>query len=204
MAFTTDRDLLALEPRLFAEVSWSGQRLIDAGDGALSGTALSAPGADFEAAGVGAGHVAVIGGTPVEVAARVDATTLEASLVRTDPEAPAIPAPNALAGRVVVTTFAAQIEAAHCDLLRRAGLEEASGVLNGREAAPAEAAGALAAIYRAASGGGVASAALAEKAAWWEERAARLRSSLRLLIDLNADGEAESARFLAGGQLRRG
>jgi hypothetical protein len=63
MAFAVDRDLLVLEPGLFREVSWVGQRLVS-GTGDASGTALTMTSQDvlFDAASVGDGHVVLVGG----------------------------------------------------------------------------------------------------------------------------------------------
>ena len=82
MNFSTDRDLLALEPTLFHDVPWVGQQRIVADDATVLGTTLSSAGADFAAAQVEAGGVVLIDRVAHEVLARVDDHTLHVSLLR--------------------------------------------------------------------------------------------------------------------------
>src|SRR3954470_14123560 len=69
--FASDRDLLAMEPNLFRDVGWVGQRLVS-GTGGVAGTTLTltAQDVDFEDGGVGAGCVVLVDGAPYEVLAR--------------------------------------------------------------------------------------------------------------------------------------
>src|SRR5690606_33857127 len=56
MNFSTDRDLLAYEPTVFADVPVAAQQRVDVDDGALVDTTLSSSAADFAAAHVQRGR----------------------------------------------------------------------------------------------------------------------------------------------------
>ena len=201
MTFATDRDLLALEPTLFRDVAWAGQRLLSTTGTLAAETGVLTIAADAEAVGIGAGHVAVIDGLPVEVLQRTSPTTLTVSLLRPRADGPLIP-PPALASRpVTVHTFAPQIAVVHAQLLRAIGVDasdphapQESDITNGADLAHAEALGALHLIYAAAAGMSTSLSPHASKAAMYERRfrAARARTPARL--DLDHDGRGETLR----------
>ena len=73
MNFSTDRDLLALEPNVFNDVPLTSQRRLSVTDAAITGTTLASASADFVAAQVETGSVVLVNNNPLEVLARVDA-----------------------------------------------------------------------------------------------------------------------------------
>ncbi len=99
---TTDRDLLILEPLLYVDPFLSVQTLCGGSDGHLAATAFSSTACDFQAAGVQAGMVlcAWAGGRePIayEVLAIASAHALTVSMLREQPDGPALP-PAAVSG----------------------------------------------------------------------------------------------------------
>jgi len=202
MAFAKDRDLLALEPGLLREAAWSGQRLVSATDAAVSGTVLTSPSSDLEAAQVEAGHVAQVEGVPLEVTARLSPTQASVSLMRATPEASPIPPTPATDASLAVYTFAPQIEQIHRELLRAVdvdpdggeGTVDQSAVLNPEAVARVESLGALYLIYASAAMKADASSPLGVKARLYAERFARAREALRVELDLDGDGTSDASR----------
>lgn len=203
MSFARDRDLLALEPTLFRDVAWAGQRLLSAAGsvGGVQGTLLTIDG-DAAAAGVGAGHVALIDGLPVEVVERLSATQLTVSLLRERDDGAAIPPPALADKPVTVHTFAPQIAVVHAQLMRAVGIDDADAdgpqeadITNAGHLAHTEALGALHLIYAAAAGMGTSVSPHTSKAVLYERRfrAARARTPARL--DLDHDGSGEVVRY---------
>lgn len=200
--FAADRDLLALEPNLLRDVGWAGQRLVS-GVGTLSGTTLTLATQDvaLDAAGVAAGHIVQVDGAAYEVVERLSASTATISRVRTG--AAILPPTPVVNKPVAFHTFAPQLAAAHRELLRALGIDEAGGVAEAAITNPdalrdVEAIGALGHIYSVAMGPNAAvgstAAALLPRARMWRERYfAALRTSAAR-IDLNGDGEPEATR----------
>lgn len=203
--FTTDRDLLALEPSLFRDLAWAGQRLVSA-TGAIAGTTLTISSHDvtLEAAGVGAGHVALVDGAAYEVLARLSPTTATISRLRDDPDGPALP-PSPVSGKpAAVHTFRPQIAVAHGTLLAMLGLAPAGApragavteeaVMNAGELRAAESLLALSLIWSAAASLGGADSAAAARAEHYRRRFAHERSRAAARLDLDGDGVADATR----------
>lgn len=198
--FAKDRDLLVLEPGVFREVLWLGQRLVR-GVGSVSGTTLTMTSQDvgFDDAGVEAGHVVVIDGVALEVIARVSAGELEVSRLRASETGAPVGAGSIVSQVAEVSSFAPQIALTHAQVLRMLGLE-ASGrgapseddVVNPGDLRLIEALGALHVVYASAAAAGAGE--LAFKAAMYRERfsAERQRASAR--VDLDGDGAPDSIR----------
>lgn len=223
--FITDRDLLVLEPNLFRDVGWLGQRVLDS-TCSIAGTTLTVPGAvDLAALGVTTGHVILVNGLPLEVLARPSSTTLTVSKVRADTADAAIAPGSAPGGTPAqVWTFRPQIALVHAQVLRLLGVEPAGGgfsgsafdgqlvesqIIRGRSLWVLEALLALHQIYSAAAGlsGGAGSSAgrspatstpspLAERAEMYRRRAALERTRAVAYLDTNNDGVAEIARYV--------
>lgn len=198
MPFTRDRDLLALEPTLFRDIAWAGQRLLSA-TGSTSETTLTLAGADAAVAGVTRGHVALIDGLPVEVLSRDSASQLTVSLLRaSDADAP-IP-PPALSGKpVTITTFAPQIAVVHAQLLRAIGIDADDGdgesrIVNADHLRHTETLGALHLIYSAAASLAGPASAHAARAELYERRFRSARARTPAKLDLDGDGEGEVIR----------
>ncbi|MEZ6193973.1 MAG: hypothetical protein R3C45_22230, partial [Phycisphaerales bacterium] len=91
MNFSTDRDLLAIEPAVFEDVPFAAQKRLQVADASISGTTVTSASADFVSAQVDAGSVVLIAGLAFEVVSRTDANTIEVSLPRTHKTDPGIP-----------------------------------------------------------------------------------------------------------------
>lgn len=204
--FTTDRDLLVLEPGLFRDVGWVAQRLTK-GTGTISGNTLTITGADvsLDAAGLTAGHVATVGGTSYEVIARQSSTALTISRPRastTDAIQPPSPANGV---DTLVTTFAPQIAMVERQVLRMAGIEPedstpgivtASAITNPGALTMLIGLGTLHVLYAAAGASSGANGWLADRAAMYRERFSAARQNARVLIDLDGDGIPDATRRL--------
>lgn len=211
--FADDRDLLVLEPNVFADVAWVGQRLVSA-TGTLAGRTLTVPGVDLAASGVSPGCVVVFDQVPLEVLDVTGATTMEVSLIRGEPtDAPITP--RAGTNRVVsVVSFRPQVRVVHGQVLRMIGVEPGaaggagtlgeSAVTNPRELWLVEALGALYLVYAAAAALiGPDSPAWA-RAEMYRERFARERWRAVAKVDLDGDGAADASRRLNVLQFVRG
>lgn len=215
--FATDRDLLGLEPNLFRDVGWVGQRLTK-GTGSVSGTTLTVTGADvaLDAAGVGAGHVVTIAGAAYEVLERLSATQLTISRLRAGPGDATIPPSAGASGEAVVHTFAPQIAAAHSQVLAVAGLAEEGSpaavkgarhegqVLVDAALVRLESLGALALVWAAAAGALGAGSPGQQKAEWYRERFERDRERVEVKLDLDGDGAPDELVRLRWARMRRG
>lgn len=204
MAFARDRDLIVFEPTLFRDVAWAGQRLVVSDGVSISGTTLSAPGVDFEAAGVEAGHVALVDDLPLEVVDQLSATELMVSRLRDRVDSPPVsPAPVSDA-KLVVATFRPQIEATHELLMRSAGLAPSDPmVVNGRDVARVEALGALHTILSAAAPATQDGAPMWDKARLYGDRFRAEWARTAIKIDLDDDGEADALRRIGAARFRR-
>lgn len=193
--FATDIDLLTLEPNLFADVGWNGQRLISA-TGTLSGTTLTIGGVDLTASGVEAGCVVLMSGVPLEVIARTSATTLAISLIRWGRTGPAIPPVGLTTGNCEVRTFRPQIAIAHRAVMQTLGLGEGEDaqVTNGADFATFEAALTLYTIYAAASAGTEQGRVLVSKAEQYRGRAGSERTRIAARLDTDSDGVIDATR----------
>lgn len=203
--FATDRDLLILEPMLFHDLRWPSQRLMH-GHCTVNQTALALDSMDinFEEAQVQAGGVITVEDTPLEVVSRLDPKKLIVSRVRPVDRA-AIPA-GSFVGDCIVTSFAAQLDQVYRTMLRMAGLsvQDAFAVLNAEDARTANALGALALIFLAASNGAGTEHPHAQRAALYQKRFEAECERLTLVLDTNADGSADTSRRLTGGPMLRG
>jgi hypothetical protein len=211
-----DRDLLVLEPNLFRDLAWVGQRL-SRGTGTISGTTLTiaSPEVLLDAAGVSAGHVVVVGGVAYEILARLSGTQLTISRIRDDAAGAAIPPTAVTNAECVIATFGPQIALAHAEIVRMAGLEfggTAAAVVAGVSEANIvrepgvvrfEALGALAIIWASASGLLGQDSPGAERSRWYQDRFVNERSRVGVRVDTNGDGVAEEVRGLMTGRMRR-
>lgn len=196
MTFSTDRDLLAIEPHVFRDVPLLGQQRIKVNDGAISGTTLTSVTADFEAAQVTAGAVVLVAGLPMEVLSRTDANTLEVSMLRFDSQGAAIPSSDGSGLEVVVRTFSPQAALMRDALLRLLDMDEddpghglsAASILSASLMQQLEALGTLERIYSAAFALAGDNAALHDKARLYRGRFRTACLSATVLIDTDGDG----------------
>jgi len=202
MNFSTDRDLLALEPEAFTDAPLLGQTRIDVTDGQLDGTTLTSAAADFQTAGVEPGHVVLLGRTPCEVIERVDANTLTVSLPRVRPDDPPWPVSSLEAEaplRVRLRSFAPQAALVRDALLRMLGLtpDDEDAVVSLGAMARLEALGTLDLIYQLAAtltDDDAHSAILHRKAAHHRANFLAARRAARIAIDTDADGHPNEHR----------
>lgn len=205
--FATDRDLLQHEPRLFNDVRWAGQTLLEAG-GTLTadGLSVAAPGLDPGARGIAEGCVALLDGLAVEVTDAKSPGALGVSLLRARRGDAAIGVsggPRAVG--VVVATFRPQIALVHDRILRALGLatpEEAGSlgaeaVTNPGALVRVAALGALHAIYASASALVESGSPIWAKAQMYRERFIEERRRVRVDIDLDGDGRPDATRTIS-------
>lgn len=205
--FATDRDLLALEPRLFLDVSWTAQTLVNVSSGGVinsAGDTLTLTGGNFVNLGVATGHVAIAGSIPLEVVERIDATNLAVSRLRAAASDPVIPAAAGSSLKVVIHSFRQQIAIIHAQLMRALGIEPGAPSEPGRPAETditnpgalrlAEALGALHLIYTSAAALVNHDSPAWVKAQMYRERFQNERTRIVAEIDLNADGEPDTVR----------
>lgn len=210
--FTADRDLLVLEPNVFRDAGWVGQRLL-ATTGSVSGTTLTIASGSFTAAGIAPGHVLVYDAIALEVLAVGSATAATVSILRARTSDPAIPPPALGTKGVACWTFRPQIALVHSQVLRMLGIEpdappeamvsEAS-IVNPATLALAESLGALHLVYSAAAALSQADSALAARAQMYRQRFGEERGRAVARIDLDGDGEADATRRLNVVQFLRG
>jgi hypothetical protein len=206
--FATDRDLLIFEPNLFRDVSWTSQRLCQ-GTATIASSIMTIAGADvaLDDAGITAGHVAFIGGTPYEIIERLSPTTARLSRLRVDPHDDPIPVgPVATAVACSVFTFAPQIAMVHRQVLPMLGIEPGAASAPGQPAEtditnPAaftrlECLGALHLIYSAAGSLTAADSPTNQRAEFYRQRFAQERERTAAEIDLNGDGLPDATRRL--------
>ncbi|MBL8745922.1 MAG: hypothetical protein JNK58_06145 [Phycisphaerae bacterium] len=205
--FATDRDLLVLEPRVFFDVSWTAQTLVNAASGGTinsAGDTLTLSGGNFVNLGITAGFVAVVGSMPLEVVGRVDATTLSVSRLRSGVTEPVIPAVAGSALKVVIHTFRPQIGIVHGQVMRMLGIEPGAAGEAGRPGETdiknpsalrlVESLGALHLIYSSAAALVGHDSPMWVKAQMYRERFQAERGRLVVEIDLDGDGEADTVR----------
>lgn len=211
--FATDRDLLALEPNLFRDVGWVGQRLVKA-TGAISGATLTISGQDvgLDAAGVTAGNVVQVNGVGYEVLARLSATQATISRLRPSVSDAVLPPTPVTGAEVQVPTFGPQLEIVHNQLLRMIGIEPEdltesigeSAIVNAAALIRVEALGALFLIYAAASGPSGPESPAGQRAEFYRRRFASEREVAAVRLDLDGDGIADATRRFNVVQFVRG
>lgn len=197
MPFASDRDVLALEPSVFRDIVFEPQVLVRASDGLIAGSVLSSLSSDFEAAGVDAGSVIVIGETAREVIARLSATTLSLSQLRASVNDPVIPVPSGTGLTILVGTFLPQITESHQRVMRALGTtapEDESAVVVDEHLRRLEAIGALQHVYAAAANEPSPDDPSWARGLWYGDRFARELRRVTLRLDADGDGVAEITR----------
>lgn len=204
MNFSSDRDLLALEPNVFQDVPFVAQQRLRVDDGVLAGTSLTSVSADFEAVGVEAGGVALIDRVPYEVISRDDAQSLTVSKLRARLSDSALPGTEGMDVEVIVRSFEPQAALVHDGLLRMLGIDaddpEASlsedAVVSLSVMARLEALGTLERIYSGAMALGGSNEVVQTKAREYGRRFHLAGAQATVLIDTDGDGYANERRHL--------
>lgn len=208
--FAKDRDLLVIEPGLFREVKWNGQRLLS-GTGDLSGSLLTLTSGSFIEGGITQGHVVLIDSIPMEVVSVQSATTATVSIMRGDPDSTFIPGKWVTGADVEIFTFEPQIRIVHRQILAMIGIDadDESGLGSDAVTNPAamvvlEALGALHLIYASAGAPGRGGEGYLDRSRIYQQRFSMERGSVVALIDLDGDGIAETRRHPNSFVLTRG
>jgi hypothetical protein len=196
MNFSTDRDLLAIEPAVFEDVPFAAQKRLHVMDASVSGTTLTSVAADFVSAGVGAGSVVLINSVAHEVLGQTDANTLEVSLPRSHASDPGIPGGNGSGMELVAYTFGPQAELVHDGLLRLIGIDPddqdsgltESSVLSVSLMARIEALGTLEVVYSGAASLVGENDTLLLKAGEYRRRFRQACTGATVSLDTDGDG----------------
>lgn len=211
MNFSTDRDLLVLEPHVFRDALVVGQQRLSVADGVVSGTTLSSASADFVSAQVDTGGVVLVSGVALEVVARVGVTDLTVSLLRADVNDPAIAPAGGSGLPVVVRTFAQQAAAVRGVLLGLVGIDEedtqstltAGSIVSRGVMARLEALGTLEQVYAGAVSVVGENAETRQKMREYGRRFNAACRSATVLLDVDGDGVAEVRRSLGSFRISR-
>lgn len=127
--FSNDVDLLTYEPMLFNGSDLAGQVLCKGANGVLAGTSFTAAGENFTGKGVAAGGVIFLQSldgminAAYEIVSVTSTTQLVISVVRWDPQQPAIPIGNASGLIYRIQTFSPQAAKAMIEITARLGLQ---------------------------------------------------------------------------------
>lgn len=210
--FATDRDLLTLEPNLFKDIAWAGQRLISCTGSVVGATLTISPtSADFATAQVAPGHIVLVDGISYEIVEVLSPTTATISRLRPDPAGPLLPPEPGAGLAVSLATFAPQLAAVHDQLLRLLDIEPGdpdafpaeANITNPRALAPIEAVAALHLIFTAAAALATPGSSLWARVAHYRQRLTEERPRAAALLDLDNDGAPDATRRLSNFALNR-
>ena len=211
--FSNDVDVLRYEPVLFGELHLPSQVKASGTGAALSGTTLTATGADFVAAEIEAGgviHLRTADGVlegAYEIVSVDSATELTVSVVRADAASPAVAPPpgNDIAWRV--STFASQAANAAFELTQCFGIQPGDptseiaieNLLDTEGLRKASVLRVIAQVYTMWAGR-PAGECFRQKSLYYEQLYEKARQRCHVTVDLGGDGVADIARV--GGVIR--
>lgn len=211
--FSNDVDILKHEPVLFGELHWPSQVRASGTGATLNVTTLTAGGADFIAAGVGAGGVIYLRSVEgalegaYEIVSVDSATELTISVVRADVADPAIAPREAADSAYRVSTFEPQAEAVAFELTQYFGLRPGDptsviGVENLLDTQGLRRASVLAVIARVYGDWSTQrqGESFCRKSVLYQQLFEKARQRCHLTVDLGADGVADVTRV--GGAIR--
>ncbi len=211
--FSNDVDILKCEPVLFGEMHLPGQVLASGTGAALSGTTLTAAGADFGAACVEVGGVIHLQSADdsldgaYEIVSVNSATELTISVIRSEAAAPAVAPPAAQDVSYRVSTFAPQAEDVAFELTQCFGIQPGNPtseitVTELADTAGLRRAAAFAVISRvyAMWASGTENEGFLRKSLFYRQLYEKARQRCRLGVDLGSDGIADAMRL--GGTIR--
>ena len=211
--FSTDTDILKYEPGLFGELHFSGQVLVSGTGATLSGTTLTASGADFVSAQVAVGSVVylesaddVLDGA-YEVVSVDSATQLSVSVVRSDSSDSSVAPPAGSNVSYRICTFAPQASEVGFELSEYFGIspgDPASGysvsdIMDTSVLRRASVFGVIASIYASLASKGD-DENFWKKSLHYQRLFEKARERCRLSIDSGSDGVADVTRY--GGSVR--
>lgn len=206
--FSTDRDLLAIEPAIFRDLAWAGQRLVS-GIATVEDDSLTFDSQDvgLDVAGVAGGHVAVVGGVSYEVIEALNGQKAVISRLRDNEDAAALP-PTPIAGADAwIATFAPQARIVHTQLLRMAGIEPEgapplagrvgeSAITNGAALRHLEVLGVSHLVYAAAGAAAGPRSPAQQRAELYRALFRDERERAVVELDLDGDGKPDATRRL--------
>jgi hypothetical protein len=201
--FADDVDLVRLEPGLFSQAAWSGQRWFTGTASITSGLLSLTSAGDLTSRGIGPGWVVLVAGVPYEVLAVVSATQLAISRVREPGAAPIVPLDQP-SSAIEVISFRPQIGIVHRQVLRSLGIEPDGPLVEGDLGASAVqnpdglrllvALGALHLIFRAAAALAPGGSPLTMRADFYAIRFSDERMRVVARLDTDGDGVADATR----------
>ncbi len=205
--FATDKDLLLLEPNLFRDVAWTGQRLVSGVVQIASGIVkFQSSDVRITDVGLAPGHIVIVGLTPYEIIEVINDTDATISKVRAGNDDPVIPMADIETDTpAIIATFAPQTAIVHRQVLRMLGIEPehpapgmpaAADITNPRALARLEALGSLHLIYSAAGALTPADSPANQRAELYRRRFSEERARCRVEVDTNNDGLPDSTRML--------
>jgi hypothetical protein len=216
VTFSNDADILKYEPILFGELHLPWQ-VLTAGTGAnLSGTTLTASGADFTTAQVQAGSVVYLQSEDgsldgaYEIVSVDSSTQLSISVVRADSTDTAVPPPAATDISYRISTFGPQAAEVGFQLTEHFGIKpgnpasdiDADDILDTTVLRLASVFAVISGVY-AMLAGKMKVQNYWNKSLYYQKLSARARGRCRLSIDIGVDNLTDVTKIGAAGRLVR-
>ncbi|MHC4116002.1 MAG: hypothetical protein ACYSWO_00700 [Planctomycetota bacterium] len=215
-SFSNDADILKYEPILFGELHLPWQVLAAGTGGTLSGTTLTASGADFVAAQVSAGTVAYLQSADgsldgaYEIVSVDSATQLGISVIRSNSTDPAVAPTSATDISYRISTFRPQITEVGFQLTEYFGISpgnpasdiDVEDVLDTSVLRQASVFAVISSVY-AMLAGKAKDENFWKKSLYYQKLSAEARGRCRLSIDTGSDGLADVTKVGASGRLVR-
>jgi len=215
--FSSDVDLLRFEPMVFRDLWLKSQTLAGGTDGVLSATVMTSAAADFINMGIKTGQVIYLTTSELSVEGSFEivsvdsATQLTLSVLRADSADAAVSPPAGSGISYRISTFEPQAGEAGESLLRYFGIgDEVAGeialanVLNQGVLRQASVFAILAAIFAASASGQEDPSGYYEKSLHYQQCFNTARVKVRLALDRDGDGVAETFRRGGSVRLQRG
>jgi len=214
--FATDRDLLVLEPYLFRDHAWVGQRLARGNatiaDGSID---FSVVDVELDVAQVAAGCVVTVLGSSYEITGNVGTKSASVSRLRSSIGGPTIMVSDTAESDAWIVSFRPQIAMVHRQILRMAGIEPdapaptdgrlgESAITNGVALVTLEALGTLHLIFAAAASVAGPTSPAAIRAQMYRDLFREERRRVSVELDTDGDGLPDVARRLNISQFVRG
>jgi len=208
VTFSNDADILRYEPALFGELYLPGQVLCSGGGGSVSGTTLTAGGADFAGSQVSGGGVVYLQSSDgsldgaYEIVSVDSSTELTVSVIRPGAEDEATAPPAATDVSYRVSTFGPQASEIGFELTEYFGLRPGSAasevsaddIVDLSVLRRASVFGVIATVY-AILASDAEDAGLWKKSLHYRRLFEQARGRCRLSLDVDGDGAADVTRL---------
>jgi hypothetical protein len=209
--FSTDADLLGLEPCVFLDVPFGSQRHLRVTDAAVNGVTVTSATGGFDT--LVAGDVVVLRTSESDAVALGVTGVTDGTTLALSGEPIGLGAATGLTLDAI--TYGPQAALVHDELLRSIDIDpdDPDGVASGLDESmivslglmgELEAMGVLARVYGAAAGIEGDHAGVTAKARYWLGRYRSAWRGARVLLDVDGDGAADAWRCAGVGQLVRG